>query len=89
MLNRYDAPLMQIQLSDGRTVYKTARPTIVDTSAADTIINVGEQDRFDILAQNVYGNSSQWWIIAAVDGRVNGSLTVPIGTSINIPPVSK
>ncbi len=86
MINRYDAPLEQIVLPDGRTVYKTARPTIVNKSSVDNIITTGEQDRFDIIASNVYGKASDWWIIASANGQANGSLTVPIGTELDIPP---
>lgn len=86
MIARYDTPLVQITLSDGRTVYKTARPTAVQRSTADIIVSIGEQDRFDVLSNNLYGQASNWWIIASANGKVNGSLTVPIGTDVNIPP---
>ena len=86
MINRYDQPLRTITLTDGRTVYRTARPTVVETSPSDIRITVGEQDRFDIIAQNVYGSAAEWWRVASANGMVDGSLTVPIGTDIVIPP---
>jgi hypothetical protein len=85
MINRYDKPLQVIQLSDGRSVLATARPTAITPKAGDIAITAGEQDRFDIIANNVYGHASDWWRIAAANGQVNGSLTVPIGSNIIIP----
>jgi nucleoid-associated protein YgaU len=85
MTDRYDKPLEVIQLEDGRTVYRTARPTADSPSPDDVTIVTNEQDRFDIIAQNVYGRSSDWWRIAAANGKVNGSLTLPVGTTLVIP----
>lgn len=86
MINRYDRPLGTIVLDDGRTVYRTARPTVVETSPSDIRLTIGEQDRFDIIAQNVYGSAAEWWRLSSANGMVDGSLTVPIGTTIVIPP---
>jgi hypothetical protein len=85
MIERYDKPLQPITLADGRTVYKTARPSPVTPAPGDVVLTAGEQDRFDILAQNIYRKSSEWWRIAAANGKVNGSLTVPIGSNLIIP----
>lgn len=85
MINRYDKPPQVIQLADGRSVFATTRPSTITPAAGDIVITSGEQDRFDIIANNVYGHSSDWWRIATANGTVNGSLTVPIGSNIIIP----
>jgi len=43
-----------------------------------------EAERFDILAGQVYGDSSLWWIIAAASD-VGWGLQAPPGTRIKIP----
>jgi nucleoid-associated protein YgaU len=72
-------------LPDGRTVYKPARPAIVERSITDAIVVGNERDRFDIIARNIYGDAGQWWRLAAINGRVDGSLHVKPGTEIRIP----
>lgn len=43
-----------------------------------------EAERFDILAGQIYGDSSLWWIIAAASD-VGWGLQAPPGTRIKIP----
>ena len=85
MNERYDAPLETTVLTDGRTVYKTARPTAIQATPGDMSVTMGAPDRFDVIAQNAYGTAAEWWRIASANGNVNGSLTVPIGTVVVIP----
>lgn len=72
-------------LPDGRTVFATSRPSVVQPSVSDIIIPANERDRFDIIAQNIYGDANQWWRLASLSGRVNGSLHIKPGTEIRIP----
>ena len=41
-------------------------------------------ERLDIIAGQVYGNGSLWWVIAAASG-IGWGLQIPGGTVINIP----
>jgi len=43
-------------------------------------------DRFDILAQNYYGDSNLWWVISIANDQLDqGSIIPPIGVQIRIP----
>lgn len=85
MANRYDKPLIQTRRADGALVYQTARPSAVNPTVRDITIAANELDRFDIIAQNVYGSPRDWWRIAAINGKVNGSLHVKPGNNLIIP----
>jgi hypothetical protein len=73
-------------LPSGRVVYKSSRPrvVIVDT-VNDIILTANEKDRFDVLANNVYGSAQDWWKIAAANKHVNGSLHMLPNLDIIIP----
>jgi len=42
-------------------------------------------DRLDLLAYDVYSDSSLWWIIASANGLPGDSLIPPIGQQLRIP----
>ena len=42
-------------------------------------------DRLDIIAQNIYGDSSLWWILASANNLPGDSLVPPIGEQLRIP----
>lgn len=42
------------------------------------------EERLDILAGEIYGDSSLWWVIAAASG-IGWGLQVPPGTILDIP----
>ena len=42
-------------------------------------------DRYDTLAQQFYGNSSYWWIIASANVSKTDSLSVQPGVQLRIP----
>lgn len=68
-----------------------AIPIIRNNIAAGNIrfdeTTLDEAERFDILAGQVYGDSSLWWIIAAASD-VGWGLQAPPGTRIKIPKLS-
>ena len=82
---RYQNQLRQVKLDDGRTVYATVRPNVIDTDVQDVIITADERDRADIIANNVYGSAQEWWRIASGNGKVDGSLHFTPGQQIIIP----
>jgi hypothetical protein len=82
---RYQNQLRQVKLDDGRTVYATVRPKVIDTDVQDVIITADERDRADIIANNVYGSAQEWWRIASGNGKVDGSLHFTPGQQIIIP----
>ena len=73
-------------LPTGRTVYKPCIPVSINPDPnTSLIIYAGENDRLDIIGNNVYGSPMDWWRIAAANNRVNGSVHVKPGTQIIIP----
>ena len=42
-------------------------------------------DRLDLLAQDIYGDSSLWWILASANSLSGDSLVPPIGQQLRIP----
>ena len=93
MINRYqNIPKTKI---DGKTVYKTSRYPEIPLSENDIYVISTQGDRFDVLAQQYYGDSSLWWIISIANTGNAGagtlpvlpqnSLIIPEGTQIRIP----
>jgi len=93
MINRYqNIPKEKI---DGKTVYKTSRYPEVPLSENDIYVISTQGVRFDVLAQQYYGDSSLWWVISIANTGNAGagtlpvlpqnSLVIPEGTQIRIP----
>ena len=58
----------------------------IPATANDTYIITTGGDRYDTLAQQYYGDSDLWWVIANANGNLDkGSLTPPLGTQLRIP----
>ena len=67
-------------------MYKTIRYPEIPLSENDTYVYTVQGDRFDVLAQQYYGDSSLWWIISiANDNLPQNSLIIPEGIQIRIP----
>ena len=92
-MNRYqNIPKTKI---DGNLVYQTSRYPEVPLSENDIYVYSTQGDRFDILAQQYYKNSSLWWVIsiantgdAGVDTLTSlpqNTLVIPQGIQIRIP----
>lgn len=77
-MNRYDA-------LRGVTGDPPKYPDI-PLSFEDTYVVSTEGDRFDILAQQFYNDSSLWWIISTANPQLEqNSLHITPGTQIRIP----
>ena len=93
MINRYQNILKE--KIDGKTVYKTSRYPEVPLSENDIYVISTQGDRFDVLAQQYYGDSSLWWVISIANTGNAGAGTLPVlpqntliiptGTQIRIP----
>jgi len=93
MANRYqNIPITKIK---GRTVYRTSRYPEVPPTEDDVYVYASQGDRFDILAEQYYKDSSLWWIISIANTGNAGTstetnlpqntLVIPSGTQIRIP----
>jgi hypothetical protein len=84
-MNRYqDIPQTKI---DGKVVYKTSRYPEIPLSPDDIYVYTVQGDRFDILAQQFYQDSSLWWVISIANANIlnQSSLVIPGGIQIRIP----
>lgn len=67
-------------------MYKTVRYPDIPLSENDIYVYTVQGDRFDILAQQYYNDSSLWWVISiANDNLRQNSLVIPEGIQIRIP----
>lgn len=92
-MNRYqNIPLIRI---DKKPVYQTVRYPEVPLSDNDIYVYATQGDRFDVLANQYYGDQSLWWIISIANTAVAGtslpsdlpqdSLIILEGKQIRIP----
>ena len=92
-MNRYQS--IAIIKTDKTPNYQTTRYPEVPLSDEDTYVYTSQGDRFDILANQYYGDQSLWWIISIANTAVAGtslpsdlpqdSLVIPEGIQIRIP----
>jgi phage tail protein X len=83
-MNRYSN--IPTTIIKGKQVYKTVRYPEIPLTTEDIYVYTEQGDRFDVLAQNFYQDSSLWWIIAAANPQVTlGSLIIPEGLQLRIP----
>jgi phage tail protein X len=76
MINRYQKiPKTKI---NGNVVYKTSRYPEVPLSENDIYVYSTQGDRFDVLAQQYYGDSSLWWVISIANTGNAGAGTLPV-----------
>lgn len=67
-------------------MYKTVRYPDIPLSENDIYVYTAYGDRFDMLAQQYYGDSSLWWIISIANNSLTqNSLVIPEGIQIRIP----
>ena len=57
----------------------------VSLGQKDTYLITTVGDRYDILAQQFYGNSSLWWVIAIANNSKKDGLLVEPGIQLRIP----
>ena len=92
-MNRYqNTSLTSI---DGKRVYQTTRYPEIPITNDDIYIYTTQGDRFDVLANVYYKDSSLWWIISTANTAIAGttlpsdlpqdSLVIPEGLQIRIP----
>jgi len=83
-MNRYNnIPKTKIQ---GKLAYQTVRYPEIPLTSEDIYVYTQQGDRFDVLAQQYYQDSSLWWIIASANPQVTlGSLIIPDGIQLRIP----
>jgi phage tail protein X len=92
-MNRYQS--VPKIVNDKKPGYRTTRYPEVPLSDNDTYVYTTQGDRFDVLAQQYYGDQTLWWIISIANTAVAGtslpsdlpqdSLVIPQAMQIRIP----
>jgi hypothetical protein len=84
MPNRYQN--IPIEKINGKRVYQTVRYPEIPLTEEDIYVYTTQGDRFDILAQQYYGDQSYWWIISIANAQLlQNSLVIPEGIQLRIP----
>ena len=92
-MNRYQ--YIPITIADKKPSYQTTKYPEIPLSDNDTYVYSVQGDRFDVLANQYYGDQSLWWIISIANTATAGtdlpsdlpqdSLIIPEGKQIRIP----
>lgn len=92
-MNRYQPiPIIRV---DNKPSYQTTKYPEIPLSDEDIYVYATQGDRFDVLANQYYGDQSLWWIISIANTATAGtslpsdlpqdSLVIPEGMQIRIP----
>ena len=92
-MNRYQT--ISTTIIDSKPSYQTTRYPEVPLNDNDVYVYSTQGDRFDVLANQYYGDQSLWWIISIANTATAGtslpsdlpqdSLIIPEGLQIRIP----
>jgi nucleoid-associated protein YgaU len=70
----------------GKQYYATTLYQDIPLSNSDLYVTTTVGDRYDLLAQQFYGDSTLWWIIPMANNQlIKDSLFPPVGLTIRIP----
>ena len=84
-MNRYQNIFIS-RTNDGKRYYNSVRYPEIPRLEDDIYVFTTEGDRFDILAQQYYKDSSLWWIISIANPDLQlNTLFIPQGTQLRIP----
>jgi nucleoid-associated protein YgaU len=87
-MNRYQ-DLSIIKDQNGRRKFTTTFIPYIDKSDNDIYVITDPSDRLDLLANQFYGDSTAWPIIASANSIGLGSLNVESGKQLRIPDPNK
>ena len=73
------------KLANGKRVLKTNIPTTIEKRDDDIYVITQETDRLDLLAQQFYGESKLWWIIAQANNINGANIGLDGGIQLRIP----
>jgi len=84
-MNRY-SKIPQNSIGQGNSYYYSPKYPSIPFSSTDLYFIMQEGDRLDLLANQIYGDPSLWWIISCANPNLpQNSFYVPIGTQIRVP----
>lgn len=84
-MNRYK-DIQVLKNSESKRYYAESKYPEIPLSETDIWVVTTSGDRYDILAQQYYGDKSLWWIISTANKSFpQNSLFPPLGTQLRIP----
>ncbi len=84
-MNRYE---FTQQTNNGKKRYTTTLLPKIEKTSEDRFIFSRDGDRLDNLAYDLYGDPRYWVVLANVNNLGKGSLMVPPGLQLRLPPQS-
>ena len=84
MARRYEDIQTQKTLSNKIGYLPTFYPSVT-LSNEDYYIIARDQDRMDLVAQDFYGDSTLWWIVAMANDLPGDTMFPPLGFQLRIP----
>lgn len=70
---------------EGKRYYQATVYPEIPRSNNDIYVITSKEDRYDILANQYYKDSSLWWFISAANPQYIGSMYPPPGIQLRIP----
>ena len=74
-----------LKTKQGRRYYKNVIYPNIPVNENDTYLITTGGDRYDTLAQQFYGDSSLWWVIASANNSKKDGLIVEAGVQLRVP----
>jgi len=85
-MNRYQYIKIETDPTTKVRMYRDSKYPTVPLSVNDIYVITTIGDRYDLLANQYYGDPSLWWIISiANDLLPQNSIFIPVGTQLRIP----
>lgn len=84
-MNRYQNIQTTKYSGTGSVYYLNNIYPDLELSENDNYVITTLGDRFDIIANNFYGDTTLWWVIPAANSLPGDSLYPPIGIQLRIP----
>jgi len=73
-------------VKEKKRFYSTVRYPEIPLSVSDIYVITQKSDRYDLLANQYYGDKSLWWIISIANPSITqNTLYPPIGVQLRIP----
>jgi phage tail protein X len=85
-MNRYQNIQLEKNISTKVSCYRDSKYPTVPLSVNDIYVITTVGDRYDLLANQYYGDSTLWWIISIANSLLpQNSIFIPEGTQLRIP----
>jgi hypothetical protein len=84
MISRYQN-IEIIKNNDGVRIYNQVYYPEIESQNDDYFIITSSQDRFDLIANDFWGNEKLWWVLPIINNLECDSMYPPVGFQLFIP----